>query len=70
MPKPRGADISVLKPQGVPLCGLLVAPHRYFDYHHSALDVIDTIHDGELALGAAALAYWAAALASEDLPQR
>jgi hypothetical protein len=65
-----GADIAVLKPQGVPLCGLLVAPHRYFDFHHSALDVVDTIHATELALGAAALGWFAAALADEDLPQR
>jgi hypothetical protein len=33
-----GADISVLKEHGTVLFGMGVAPHRYFDFHHSAQD--------------------------------
>lgn len=58
-----GADISLLAAQGVPLFGLLVIGHRYFDYHHSARDAIDNVNERELALGAAAVAYAAAVLA-------
>lgn len=58
-----GADIAPLGDLGVPLFGLLVDGQRYFDYHHSALDTIDKVHERELALGAAALAYAACVLA-------
>lgn len=33
-----GADISVLHALGVPCIGLWVDGHRYFDYHHTAVD--------------------------------
>ncbi|GAB4137835.1 MAG: M28 family peptidase [Planctomycetota bacterium] len=58
-----GADISPLARRGVPLLGLVVVGHRYFDYHHSALDVIANVNERELALGAAAVAYAASVLA-------
>lgn len=52
-----GADIGALRGQGnVVLVGLSADSQRYFDYHHSAQDVIETIHPRELELGAAAMA--------------
>jgi hypothetical protein len=58
-----GADISVLREHGTVLFGMGIAPHRYFDYHHSAQDVLAAVNERELALGAAALAYAASVLA-------
>lgn len=51
-----GADIGPLKPQGVPVIGLSPDSQRYFDHHHSALDVFETVNRRELHLGSAALA--------------
>lgn len=51
-----GADIGPLKAQGVPLIGISPNSQRYFDYHHSKLDVFETINRRELHLGSAALA--------------
>ena len=51
-----GADIGVLAPAGVPLVGYLPDAQRYFDFHHSELDVLEAVHPRELALGAAAIA--------------
>lgn len=52
-----GADIGALRGQNnVVLVGLSADSQRYFDYHHSAQDVIETIHPRELELGAAAMA--------------
>ncbi len=42
---------------------LVTDSQRYFDYHHSALDVVANVNERELALGAAAVAYLAVALA-------
>nr|WKN40229.1 M20/M25/M40 family metallo-hydrolase [Tunicatimonas sp. TK19036] len=50
-----GADISALKPQGVELIGLRPDSQRYFDMHHSALDVFEIVNRRELLLGAAAM---------------
>ena len=50
-----GADINSLKPTAGVLIGLRPDGARYFDYHHSDLDVFETIHPRELASGAAAL---------------
>jgi len=58
-----GADISPMRPHGVPLFGMIVTSHRYFDVHHSARDTIDEVNERELALGAAALAYAVSILA-------
>jgi hypothetical protein len=51
-----GADIAPLMPQKGMLIGLQVDSQRYFDYHHSALDVVSNVHPRELALGSAAMA--------------
>lgn len=50
-----GADISFLKPKAGILMGLRPDSSRYFDFHHSALDVLENVHPRELAAGAAAL---------------
>ncbi len=62
-----GADISELARKGVPCIGLSVDSQRYFDYHHSDNDTIDTVNERELGLGAAALAILAYVLAEEGL---
>nr|AJD73968.1 carboxypeptidase [uncultured microorganism] len=51
-----GADLSPLDKQSILLAGLRPESQRYFDYHHSALDNISSVHPRELALGAAAMA--------------
>lgn len=50
-----GADIGPLKPKAGLLIGLRPDSARYFDYHHSALDVLENVHPRELASGAAAI---------------
>lgn len=58
-----GADLGPLAARGVACFGLVTEGHRYFDFHHSALDVVANVHPRELSLGAAALAYAASVLA-------
>ncbi len=50
-----GADISGLKEQGGLLFGLYPDSQRYFDYHHTAVDLSDAINRRELELGTAAM---------------
>ena len=51
-----GADITDLKPVAGLLIGMRPDNARYFDYHHSANDVLENVHPRELASGAAAMA--------------
>ncbi len=67
-PGSGGADISTLEPFGVPLLGLRTAPERYFDLHHTPLDVLSAVHPRELATGAAALAVLALSVAEAEGP--
>jgi Zn-dependent M28 family amino/carboxypeptidase len=62
-----GADISPLVRKGVPGIGLVPESQRYFDYHHSAKDVITAVNERELNLGAAAMAILCYVLAQEGL---
>ena len=50
-----GADVSPLKKQGVVIGELLPDSQRYFDMHHTANDVFETVNHRELKLGAAAM---------------
>ena len=66
-----GADISLMEPYGVPVMGLRVDDHRYFDLHHSTKDNLQAVNPRELALGAAALAMAAFTTAdAETVPPR
>jgi len=51
-----GVDVGQLKPQGVPLFGLVPDSQRYFDYHHCANDTFDNVNVRELQLGTASMA--------------
>jgi len=50
-----GADIGPLKPNAGLLIGLRPESARYFDYHHSGIDVLENVHPRELASGTAAM---------------
>ena len=50
-----GADISGLKTQKGLLAGFDPDSQRYFDYHHTAIDVFEAVNKRELELGAAAI---------------
>lgn len=58
-----GADIGPLRKHGAYLSSLKVNDERYFDYHHSALDTLDSVNPRELQLGAVTMAYWLAIFA-------
>ncbi|TAH39690.1 MAG: M28 family peptidase [Planctomycetota bacterium] len=59
-----GADIGPMAERaGAPEGSLSVDDTRYFDLHHSANDVLESVHPRQLELGAVVLAYWAAVLA-------
>lgn len=60
-----GADIGPLHRAGVPCFGLWVDGQKYFDYHHTAQDDLPAVHERELALGAAVVAYAASVLADQ-----
>lgn len=50
-----GTDVTPLIAKGVPAGELLPDPQRYFDLHHTAADVFETVNHRELKLGAAAM---------------
>lgn len=62
-----GVDIDPLRRKGVPVMGLRVDGHRYFDYHHSDSDTIDKVNERELELGAIAMAMIAYIISEEGL---
>lgn len=63
LPGGGGADIGPLAAHGAELFGLVTIAQRYFDFHHSEQDRVENVDPRELALGAAAVAHLAAALA-------
>ena len=61
-----GADISPMRPAGVPMLLLRQETERYFDYHHSAADTLDKVDARDLALATAAMAVMAYGLADSE----
>lgn len=53
-----GVDISPLKKsyEGIPLFGFVPDSQRYFDFHHAASDVFESVNKRELELGCASMA--------------
>lgn len=51
-----GADISPLKNETVTLVGYRPDSQRYFDYHHTEIDVFEKVNKRELELGSASMA--------------
>ncbi len=51
-----GADIGPLKKLGPVLSGVNPGSQRYFDFHHAANDVFESVHKRELELGAIGMA--------------
>lgn len=54
--KGGGADIGPLKEQGVPVMNYFPDPQRYFDVHHTEIDVFKNVNRRELHLGSATIA--------------
>jgi carboxypeptidase Q len=67
VPGGGGVDIGPLAAQGVIMGGLIPDGNRYFDFHHSARDVLDAVHPRELELGAIGLAIAAWVLAQRGV---
>ncbi len=62
-----GVDVAPLAATGTALLGVVVDSQRYFDVHHSALDVLSAVHPRELELLSVALAVYAYVLAQEGV---
>ena len=62
-----GVDIAPLADSGTITCGLVPDSQRYFDVHHSANDVIETVNPRELELGAIVMALFAFLVAQEGI---
>ncbi len=62
-----GADTGPLAGQGAVLMGFVPDSQKYFDVHHSALDVLSAVHPRELELGAIVLAIIAYIAAQEGI---
>jgi carboxypeptidase Q len=62
-----GVDIAPLSDTGAVLMSLVPDSQRYFEVHHSGLDVLAKVNSRELELGATALALLAYLLAQEGI---
>ncbi len=63
-----GADISPMRPAGVPQLGLRQDSTHYFDIHHTMADTLDKVDAHDLAMNATAMAAMAWQLANLDPP--
>ncbi len=61
-----GPDIARIK-NATALIGYVPDGQRYFDYHHSANDVVEAVHPRELELGSAAMTILAYLISEEGL---
>jgi carboxypeptidase Q len=66
-PSGGGVDVAPLAADGTALLGVVVDSQRYFDVHHSALDVLSAVHPRELELLSVTLAAYAYVLAQEGI---
>jgi carboxypeptidase Q len=66
-PGSGGVDVTDIVKKGAVGIGLDVDDYRYFDFHHSANDVVENVHPRELELGAIAAAFLCYLLAEEGL---
>jgi len=62
-----GVDIGPLAKYGTVLMSIIPDDQRYFDVHHSGNDVLETVNERELELGAIALAIMVYMLAEEGI---
>jgi carboxypeptidase Q len=62
-----GVDVGPLAAGGTALLGMITDSQRYFDVHHSALDLLSQVHPRELEIGAVTLAAYAYLIAQEGL---
>ena len=62
-----GADIGKLNKKETLLIGYRADNQRYFDYHHAATDVFESIHPRELEMGAASMAAMIYVLDKKDI---
>jgi carboxypeptidase Q len=62
-----GVDIGPLGPYGTILMSLNPNGQRYFEFHHSGVDTLDTVNPRELELGATGMAMMAYLVAQEGL---
>ena len=62
-----GVDVAPLAAGGTALLGIVTDSQKYFDVHHSALDVLASVHPRELELLSIALAAYAYLVAQEGL---
>ena len=62
-----GVDIGPLAKYGTVLMSIVPDDQRYFDVHHSGNDVMETVNERELELGAIALAIMVYLLAQEGV---
>lgn len=64
-----GVDIAPLHlKRNVPAAGLIPDSQRYFDYHHTAADVFETVNHRELKLGSATMAQLIYLVCEHGLP--
>lgn len=62
-----GVDVGPLGASGTVFASVIPDSQRYFDVHHSGLDVLESVHPRELELNAIVLAVAAYVLAQEGL---
>ena len=62
-----GADIGPLAAAGAVLMAFVPDSQKYFDVHHSSLDVLSSVHPRELELGAIVMAIYAYVVAQEGI---
>ncbi len=62
-----GVDVTPLAAGGTALLGVIVDTQRGFDVHHSALDVLSSVHPRELELLSVALAAYSYLIAQEGI---